>query len=128
VDAEEDAYRRARGVEGLDLWSQREASPEVSRAEMPGAGQQARRVARERVGPTSAEKVHLIALAIEAHGPMNRTEIHEVTGLKKDSVNGRVADGRGLPEGHEDRMDTEGSRNGQSLVHLFRLRPHSHEE
>ena len=123
VDEAEEAVRlRAKRGEAPDfgLWAQREASPEVARAVVLGAGQAARKAARPGKA-TSAAKVHTLALLIEAHGPLTRSEMAERTGWKKDSCNGRVAEGRALPDGHEDKMLTDGHRGGESLVHLQRL-------
>lgn len=118
--SEEGVFRpRADQTAGLSLF---EEFPPLPPAHYPGAGQRCREDARTRAQPTSADRRHTLALLIEAHGPLTRQEMADHAGWPKDSVNGRVAEARQLPEGHEDRMVTEGSRDGQSLVHLCRLR------
>ena len=119
--------RRARGVDGLALFdAQRVAAPDVAHearrapvAHVEGSGQKARKAARPDA-PTSAAKRHTLALLLEAHGPLTRSEMARHTGWPKDSCNGRVAEARNLPDGHEDKMLTDGRREGESLVHLAR--------
>ena len=93
--------------------------PPAPVAQMPGAGQAARKAARPDAS-TSAAKRHILALLLEAHGPLTRSEMARLTGWPKDSCNGRVAEARNLPVGHEDRMVTDGSKGGESPVHLAR--------
>ena len=119
--------RRSRGVDGLSLFdAQRVAAPDVAHevrrvpvAHLEGAGQKARKAARPGHA-TSAAKRHILALLLEAHGPLTRSEMARLTGWPKDSCNGRVAEARNLPAGHEDKMVTDGRREGESLVHLSR--------
>ena len=110
---ERDLARRQRGVADLPMFSP------VPSVVVEGSGQKARKAARPGKA-TSAAKRHLIATVLEAHGPMTRSEIAARTGMGKDSVNGRVAEARALPDGHEDKLLTDGSRGGESLVHLAR--------
>lgn len=129
---ERDLARRQRGVQGLALFDElrmREAEASAGLAldgERPvpsvvveGSGQKARKAARPDA-PTSAARRHILALLLEAHGPLTRSEMARLTGWPKDSCNGRVAEARNLPDGHEDKMLTDGSRGGESLVHLAR--------
>ena len=129
---ERDLARRQRGVQGLALFDElrmREAEASAGLAldgERPvpsvvveGSGQKARKAARPGKA-TSAAKRHLIATVLEAFGPLTRSEIAARTGMGKDSVNGRVAEARALPDGHEDKLLTDGHRGGESLVHLAR--------
>ena len=107
--------------------AQRVAAPDVAHevrrapvAHLEGSGQKARKAARP-AAPTSAVRRHILALLLEAHGPLTRSEMARLTGWPKDSCNGRVAEARNLPKGHEDQMYTMDSRGGESLVHLSRL-------
>ena len=116
-----------RGLGRFD--AQRVAAPDVAHearrapvAHVEGSGQKARKAARPDA-PTSAARRHILALLLEAHGPLTRSEMAALTGWPKDSINGRVAEARALPDGHEDKMFTEGHKGGESLVHLARLRP-----
>ena len=120
--------RRSRGVDGLSLFdAQRVAAPDVAHevrraptVHLEGSGQKARKAARPGAS-TSAAKRHMLALLLEAHaGPMTRKEMAAATGWLRDTVNARVSEARNLPAGHEDKMVTDGRREGESLVHLSR--------
>ena len=100
---------------GLGLFT----PPPAPVAHVEGAGQSARKAARPDAS-TSAANRHTLALLLEAHGPLTRSEMARLTGWPKDSCNGRVAEARNLPVGHADRMLTDGRREGESLVHLAR--------
>ena len=119
--------RRARTVDGLDLWSQREASPEVARAELRGAGQQARMTARAR-GHAKLERTYAtlcLALAAAPDG-LTRKELAHTTGLPVNTVNARISEMRARTD--EYRVITDGRRDAQSICHLARLRPPLNEE
>ena len=110
---ERDLARRQRGVADLPMFSP------VPSVVVEGAGQSARKAARPGKA-TSAAKRHVLALLIEANGPMTRKEMAAATGWLRDSVNGRTREACLLPPSHEDRMLTDGKRGGESLVHLAR--------
>ena len=103
-------------TEGLGLFAP------VPSAAMPGAGHLARAEARERSRHGSEDAYRLIAQSLEGHGPQTRKELAASTGLNVNTINGRVAELR-EPEAPADwRVYTEGRRNGESIVHLHRLR------
>ena len=112
-----DIQRRQHTTDGLSLWD-RTASP-VPSVVVEGSGQKARKAARPGKA-TSAAKRHLIATVLEAHGPLTRSEISRAAGMPVNTVNARVSEARALPVGHEDRVVTDGRRNGESIVHLAR--------
>ena len=110
---ERDLARRQRGVTDLPMFSP------VPSVVVKGAGQSARKAARPGKA-TSAAKRHVLALLLEANGPMTRKEMAAATGWLRDSVNGRTREACLLPDGHEDKLLTDGHRGGESLVHLAR--------
>ena len=129
---ERDLARRQRGVQGLALFDElrmREAEASAGLAldggrsvpsvVVEGSGQKARKAARPGKA-TSAAKRHVLALLLEANGPMTRKEMAAATGWLRDSVNGRTREACLLPDGHEDKLLTDGHRGGESLVHLAR--------
>lgn len=76
---------------------QREAAPEVARPvvakarlEMPGPSTEARRIAHEAAVRSLDGRRGKILAALEAHGPMTRLALHQVTGLSENSVNSAV--------------------------------------
>ena len=83
----------------------------VSTASMAGAGQVSRDEARSRqsVDATYARIVRVL----ELHGPMTRKELAEATGIPVNTINARTAELRS-----QQRVYTEGRRNGESIVRL----------
>ncbi len=111
----------------LDLFAQREAAPEVARPvarmAMPGAGQEARRVARERAhAKIDATYARIVKVLTAWPSGLTRSEIASQTGLVINSVNARVSELRGLPDADERQCYTEGRRGGESVVRLRRFR------
>ncbi len=104
------------------LFAQREAAPEVSRSEMRGAGQEARRIAREQHSHRTREDAYVtLATALEAYpSGLTRKELATITAMLCNTVNGRVAEMRARTDAL--RVVTEGRRNGESIVLLARLR------
>lgn len=72
---------------GLPLSLQREASPEAARPVPRVAMQSGRELAKGDADRTLSARQHKIVLALQGHGPLNRFELHEVTGLTENSVN-----------------------------------------
>lgn len=126
VDETEESLRlRAKRGEAPDfgLWAQREGSPEVARAVVLGAGQAARRAARAR-GHAKLERTYAtlcLALAASPDG-LTRKELAHATAIPVNTVNARIAELRGMPEGDKRRVITHGRRNGESIVYLASLR------
>lgn len=87
-------------VAGLPMFSPAEASvdvPVIEHApgrvlEMPGYGTLARRGAREKVAPHLRSLRGKVYRVIEAYGPITRTRIAEISAIKVNTVNGRVAE------------------------------------
>lgn len=116
------------------------SSPEVARpvaqGAMLGAGQSARADARAKAKRTTEDAYRRIALSLEGHGPQTRKELAETTGMPVNTVNARIAEMREMfawwmaEESHRPQPSpapefgvyTEGRRNGESIVHLARLR------
>lgn len=87
-------------------------------AQMPGAGQVARAEAREKVKHTKQDSYRQLAFALAHHGPSTRRELAMHAGMKVNTVNGRIAEMRDLPVGHEWRVITHGRRDGEGICHL----------
>ena len=103
--------------------AQRELSPEVSRAEMPGSGQAARREARERAhAKLDATYARIVEVLTAYPLGLTRQEMAEMLAMPCNTVNPRISELRALPDDDARRCITEGRRHGESIVRLARLR------
>lgn len=117
---------RLRGATGLPLFAEAGATDGrvKATAQMPGAGQLARREARERSHAKRDATYARLAQCLEAcPSGLTRKELAEVCALPTGTVNGRVSEMRAFPHEDERRVHTKGRRNGESVVILSRLDP-----
>ena len=80
-------------------------------------GTETSREAAERVAPHVTEQQRTILAALKKHGPMTRAEIAFVTGLKENSVNGRLSPGE-LANPLRPMVEPWGRRDGREVMGL----------
>ena len=87
-----------------------------------GAGQKARKAARERSEWSRPKCYRLVEMALAAMGRngATRTELHRATGIPMNTVNPVVVEMRAFTDAR--RVVTEGKRGTESRVILARLR------